>query len=125
MFAGGMVGGEIGGVAGSAGDAIGVVGGALAGGRGAGRARGLPPALLVGVSDEWVYGYAGRSRSRVPNELVFSVPRAGLDVEVHQRVNDRTLVLTSKDGTSHVELEGNRLPITHSKDIIEALSRTS
>jgi hypothetical protein len=120
MFAGGLVGDEIGGLLGPAGDAVGTVGGALAGARGAAQARGLPPALLVGVSPQWVYGSAGRSRSREPQQLVFRLPRAGLAASVRQRVNVRILPLQATDG-SRVELEGNRLPITHSKDVIDAL----
>jgi hypothetical protein len=119
MFAGGLVGDEVGGLLGA--DSVGVVGGALAGARGAARRRGLPPALLVGVSDDNVYGFAGRSRSREPGALVFSVPRSGLSVSVRPRVNVRVLVLATPDGSSQVELEGSRLPITHSKDVIEAL----
>jgi hypothetical protein len=118
MFVGGLVGDEVGGLVGA--DAIGVVGGALAGARGAARMRGLPPALLVGVSDDYVYGFAGRSRTREPRELVFKVPRSGLSVTVRARVNVRVLVLATPDG-SRVELEGNRLPITHSSDVIKAL----
>jgi hypothetical protein len=120
MFAGGLVGDEIGGLLGPAGDAVGTVGGALAGARGAAKAQGLPPALLVGVSPQWVYGFAGRSRSRVPHQLVFRTPRAGLTATVLQRVNVRILTLQANDG-SRIDLEGNRLPVTHSKDVIDAL----
>jgi hypothetical protein len=120
MFAGGLVGDEIGGLLGPAADAIGSVGGALAGARGAARARGLPPAMLVGVSPQWVYGFAGRSRSDEPQQLVFRLPREGLAASVRQRANVRILTLQAADG-SRVELEGSRLPITHSKDVIDAL----
>lgn len=119
MFVGGLVGDEVGGLLGA--DSVGVAGGALAGARGAARRRGVPSALLVGVSDDYVYGFAGRSRTREPGQLVFKVPRAGLSVSVQPRVNVRVLVLATPDGSSRVELEGNRLPITHSKDVIEAL----
>jgi hypothetical protein len=43
-------------------------------------------------------------------------------VKVHQRVNVRVLELIDEDSGSRIELEGNRLPVTHSKDVIEALS---
>ncbi len=122
MFAGGFVGDGIGGLAGPAGDAIGTVGGALGARRGMAAAHGLPVDMIVGVSAEWVYGFAGRSRSREPQRLVFRLPRAGLTATVQGRVNVRTLCLTTADG-SRVELEGNRLPITHSKDVMEALVR--
>ena len=123
MFAGGLVGDELGGVLGPAGDAVGTVGGALAGARGAARTQGLPRALVVGVSPRWVYGFAGRSRSHEPHELAFRLPRDGLTASVRQRVNVHVLTLQTSDG-SRVELEGNRLPITHSKDVIDALRAT-
>lgn len=121
MFAGGLAGDELGGLAGSAGDAIGTVGGAMAARHGAASARALPVDMLVGVSTDWVYGFAGRSRSREPQQLVFRFPRAGLTATVHARANVRTLSLRAADGSA-VELEGNRLPITHSKDVIDALT---
>lgn len=120
MFAGGVAGDKVGGVAGSPGDSIGTVGGALAGAHGVARSRGLPLEMVVGVSEQMVYGFAGRSRSKEPHELVFRLARAGLAVSVSQRLNVRTLTLVSGDGT-RIELEGNRLPITHSKDVIDEL----
>ncbi len=120
MFAGGLVGDSVGGMLGPAGDAVGTVGGALAGAHGAARARGLPDAMVVGVSPTSVYGFAGRSRSREPHELVFRLPREGLTASVRGRVNVRVLTLQARDG-SRIELEGNRLPVTHSKDVIDAL----
>ena len=123
MFAGGLVGDEVGKPLGSVGDSVGTVGGALAGAHGVARSRGLPPAMVVGVSERWVYGFAGRSRSKVPNELVFRLPRAGLTVSVGQRVNVRTLTLVGGDETTRVELEGSRVPLSHSKDVIDELRR--
>lgn len=122
MFAGGLAGDEIGGLLGPAGDAIGTAGGALAGSRGVADSRGLPSALLVGVSAQRVYGFAGRSRSREPQQLVFCLARTGLVVAVHQRINVRTLTLATADSSTRIELEGNRLPITHSKDVIDVLT---
>ena len=49
-------------------------------------------------------------------------PRAGLSVKVHQRVNVRVLELIHDDSGSRIELEGNRLPVTHSKDVIDVLA---
>jgi hypothetical protein len=57
----------------------------------------------------------------VPTALVFQVPRAGLTAKVHQRVNVRVLELIDTDSGSRIELEGNRVPLTHSKDVIDAL----
>jgi hypothetical protein len=53
---------------------------------------------------------------------VFRVAREGLEAKVHQRVNVRVLELIDSGSGSRIELEGNRLPITHSKDVIEELS---
>ena len=77
--------------------------------------------MLVGVSATNVYGFAGRSRRAEPSDLVFQVPREGLTVKVHQRVNVRVLELIDESSGSRIELEGNRLPITHSKDVIQHL----
>ncbi|UYM07507.1 hypothetical protein [Solicola gregarius] len=121
MFAGGMAGDTAGGVMGSAGDSVGTVGGALAGAHGVAHSRGLPLAMVVGVSEHWVYGFAGRSRSKEPHELVFRLGLEGLAVSVGQRLNVRTLTLLSGDGTTRIELEGNRLQISHSKDVIDEL----
>ena len=56
-----------------------------------------------------------------PTELVFQIPRASLTVRVHQRVNVRVLELIDNASDARIELEGNRLPVTHSKDVIHVL----
>ncbi len=122
MFVGGMAGGDAGSTLGGAADAIGTAAGSLAGMRAADAASGLPETMLVAVTDSTVYGFAGRSRRQVPTDLAFEVPRAGLEARVHQRVNVRVLELIHEDSGSTIELEGNRLPVTHSKDVIEALT---
>jgi hypothetical protein len=70
-----------------------------------------------------VAGTAGAAATRhsEPSDLVFQVPRAGLTAKVHQRVNVRVLELIDTASGSRIELEGNRLPLTHSKDVIDAL----
>ena len=114
---GGMsVGGLIGDAAGVAGTAAGTLGGWYV----AGKVEGLPPAMMVGVSPTTVYGFGGSSRSK-PQDLLFTVPRAGLDVEVHQRVGVRVLELIDKKSGSRIELEGYRNPLTYSKRVIDAL----
>ena len=123
MFAGGLAGSEVGGLLGGPGDAIGTVGGTIAGGHVADAASGLPAQMLLGVSQTTVYGFAGRSRREEPSELVLRVSRAGLRVNVHQRANVRVLELIEDASGSTIELEGNRIPLTHSKDVIEALTR--
>ena len=40
---------------------------------------------------------------------------------MHQRVNVRVLELIHEDTNSNIELEGNRLPLTHTKDVIDEL----
>jgi hypothetical protein len=121
-FAGGLIGGEIGGVAGGMGDAVGTVGGFFVGRHAADAASGLPSRMLVGVSEGVVYGFAATTRHTPPSALVFRVPREGLTVKVHQRVNVRVLELIHEESGSRIELEGNRIPVTHSKDVIQALS---
>ena len=78
--------------------------------------------MLIGVSDSVVYGFAGASRRKEPTQLAFQTPREGLTIKVHQRVNVRVLELIHEDSDSRIELEGNRMPVTHSKDVIQALT---
>jgi hypothetical protein len=121
-FAGGLIGGDAGGVLGSLGDSVGTAGGYLAGTHAHDAASGLPDKMLVGVSETTVYGFAEHTRHTEPGALVFQVPRAGLEAKVHQRVNVRVLELIDSATGSRIELEGNRLPLTHSKDVIEELT---
>ena len=120
-FAGGLAGGElgdaVGGLAGGIGLGAGVIGGRAANAE----AAGLPKLMQVAVSDGAVYGMRSHGRRKEPDEIVFAVPRAGLTVNVHQRVNVRVLELIDESG-DRIELEGNRIPVTHSKDVIELLS---
>jgi len=120
--AGGMLGSSVGDVVGgSVGDAIGFGVGVM-GGRAASRAStGLPAHLLVAVSDTMVYGMTMRSRRKEPEELLFALPRSAVTAKVHQRVNVRVLELIDESG-ARIELEGNRIPVTHSKDVIALLS---
>jgi hypothetical protein len=121
-FAGGLIGSEVGGEFGGIGDAIGTVAGYEAGQRVHDGSSGLPREMLVGVSESTVYGFAARSRRSEPTALVFQVPRTGLTAKVHQRVNVRVLELIEEGSSSRIELEGNRIPLTHSKDVINLLT---
>lgn len=121
MFAGGMVGGEAGDMLGGVAGGIGVGAGSIAGARAADAASGLPSNMLIGVSSTKVYGFAARNRRDTPTQLVFEAERAGLTVKVSQRVNVRILELVDTASGSRIELEGNRLPVTHSGDVISAL----
>ena len=121
LFVGGLVGDSAAGGLGGAAEGVGMAAGSLAGMRAADAASGLPPTMLVGVTSSTVYGFAGR-RSAEPTELAFEVPREGLTAKVHQRVNVRVLELIDEDSSSTLELEGNRLPVTHSKDVIDELT---
>ncbi|HEY7267263.1 MAG TPA: hypothetical protein VH501_06180 [Solirubrobacterales bacterium] len=122
MFAGGLAGSEMGELGGSAGEAVGEIAGVAGGMRANALTSGMPQWMLVGVTADTVYGFEGRSRSKEPGALIFKAKRAGLEVKVHQRVNVRVLELIHPESGSRIELEGNRVPLTHSKDVIEALS---
>jgi hypothetical protein len=122
LFVGGLLGGDAGGVLGAVGEAVGTGAGALAGMRAADAGSGLPDQMLVGVSETTVYGFAAPTRHSEPTALAFQVPRAGVTAKVHRRVNVRVLELIDDASGSRIELEGNRLPVTHSKDVIEALA---
>jgi hypothetical protein len=124
MFAGGLAGSEAGGLAGEAGEAVGLGLGSIAGMRAADARSGLPSSMLIGVSATMVYGFAAATRRSEPTSLVFQIPRAGLTVKVHQRVNVRVLELIENASNARIELEGNRLPVTHSKDVIHILGNT-
>jgi hypothetical protein len=125
LFIGGLTGNAAGGALGAVGEAAGLAVGSVAGMHGAGAISGLPEFMLIGVTASHVYGFAGRSRSKVPDRLAFEVPRASLDVKVHKRVNVRVLELIDSQSGSRIELEGSRVGITHSKDVIEALAGES
>jgi hypothetical protein len=115
MFVGGLAGDEAGG-------AVGLGAGSLAGMQVADVASGLPATMLIGVSASTVYGFAAPTRHSEPTALAFQLPRERLTAEVHQRMNVRILELVDEDSASRIELEGNRLPVTHSKDVIEELT---
>jgi hypothetical protein len=117
MFAGGLAGSEVGGLLGEAGEAVSLGVGSVAGMRAADARSELPASMLIGVSATMVYGFATATRHSEPTSLVFQVPRAGLTVKVHQRMNVRVLELIDNASDARIELEGNRLPVTHSKDV--------
>jgi hypothetical protein len=119
-FAGGIIGGDLGDAIGGVAGGVGVAAGYLAGVHGEAAASGLPERMVVGVSESTVYGFAGNRAH--PKALAFRVPRQGLEAKVHQRVNVRVLELIDSQSGSAIELEGMRLPITHSKDVIEELT---
>ena len=121
LFLGGLTGAGLGGVAGNVGEAVGLGVGTVAGMHAADAASGLPDRMLVGVSATTVYGFASPSRHSEPTGLVFQAAREGLTVKVHQRANVRVLELIHPESGSKIELEGNRLPMTHSEAVIEAL----
>jgi len=122
LFVGGLVGGDAGSLLGGVADAVGTAAGSLAGMHAADAVSGLPDKMLVGVSATTVYGFAAPTRRSEPTALAFQVPRADLTAKVHQRVNVRVLELIHDATGSRIELEGNRLPVTHSEDVIKALS---
>jgi hypothetical protein len=119
-FAGGLIGGDVGDSIGGLAGGIGTAGGYVAGTHAHDAATGLPERMVVGVSETTVYGFAGNRAH--PKALAFRVAREGLEAKVLQRVNVRILELIETDSDSRIELEGMRLPITHSKDVIEELT---
>jgi hypothetical protein len=122
LFVGGLLGGDVGGVLGGVAEGVAVGAGSLAGMHAADASSGLPDKMLIGVSDSAVYGFAAATRHSEPTALAFQVERAALTAKVHQRTNVRVLELIDDASGSRIELEGNRLPVTHSKDVIEALA---
>jgi hypothetical protein len=121
LLTGGLIGGAAGDALGGVVGAVGEVGGALTGAAAAAHAEGLPEYLLVGVSPTTVYGMPGRPRHHAPTSLVFALARNGLQSVVHQRGMVRVLELIHDEG-ARIELEGSRVSVTHSKDVIDALT---
>lgn len=121
MFAGGMLGDSLADGLGGAADSVATVGGALGAARIHDAASGLPDSMLVGVTATYVYGFAAAHRSSPAGALVFGMARDRVEVTVHQRVNVRILELLDSATGSSIQLEGNRIPLTHSKDVIDAL----
>jgi hypothetical protein len=121
MFVGGFLGDGLGSGLPGVGDSVATVGGAIAAAHLHDAASGLPEWMIVGVTRTHVCGFAAAKRRREAGPLVFRVPRSGLEVKVHRRVNVRVLELIDPSTGARIELEGNRLPVTHSKDVIEAL----
>jgi len=121
MFAGGLIGDSVAGGLGGLADSAGTVGGALAGAHVHDAASGMPSSMLVAVTPSHVYGFAAAHRSSPAGALVFGMPRDRVEVKVHQRVNVRILELVDSSTGSTIQLEGNRIPLTHSKDVIDVL----
>jgi hypothetical protein len=122
MFVGGLAGSEVGEAAGAAGEAVGTVAGVSGGMRANAASQGMPQWMLIGVTANAVYGFDGRSRSKAPGAMVFKAERSGLEVKVHQRVNVRVLELIHSETGSRIELEGSRVPVAHTKDVISAVT---
>ena len=121
MFAGGLVGDSLGGPGDGLADSVATVGGSMAGAHLHDQASGLPGHLLVGVTSTHVYGFDTPHRHSPAGPMVFQIPRDTLEAKVHQRVNVRILELIETTTGSRIELEGNRIPLTHSHDVIAAL----
>ena len=122
MFAGSFLGDGLGGGGGGLVDSIATVGGSIAGYKIHDAASGLPERMLICVTATAVYGFAAPSRASEAGPLVFALHRDDLTVQVHQRVNVRILELIQSSTGAKIQVEGNRLPLTHSKDVIDALT---
>src|SRR6186713_1368354 len=92
----------------------GIVGGAVAGAKVHDATTGLPEWLVVAVTPTSVVGFDTDGRRR-PTRPIFRFARSELETKVHQRVNVRILELIHKDTGSSVQLEGNRIPLLHTK----------
>ena len=123
MFAGGFAGDALASGVGGLADSVATVGGAIAGGRLHDADSGLPVWMLVGVTPAHVCGFAAEHPRRQAGALIFRLPRASLEVKVHKRVNVRILELIETSTGATIQLEGDRIPVTHSKDVIQALVR--
>ncbi len=121
MFASGLVGDSLAGSSGGVAGSVGTAAGSLAGAHAHDAASGLPEKMLVGVTATHVCGFGAATRHGAAGPLVFRVPRRSLEVKVHPRVNVRILELIDTTSGSRIELEGSRIPLTHSKDVIEEL----
>ncbi len=121
MVAGQMAGSSVGSLAGAAGEVVGAAAGITGGMEADSAARGLPTYMLVGVTDDAVYGFEGAMKKA--GRMAFRVPRRGLEAKVHQRIDVKVLELIDTASGARIELEGNRLPLTHSKDVISTLAK--
>jgi hypothetical protein len=125
IVTGGIVGSSLGdAIGGSVGSAVGFGAGVLGGQTARQASSGLPAHMLVAVSDTVVYGMAMHSRRKEPEAMLFALPRSAITAKVHQRVNVRVLELIRDDTGARIELEGGRIPVTHSHDVIAALTQT-
>ncbi len=122
LFAGGLVADSAASGFGGLADSIATVGGSIGAYKMHDAASGLPSMMLVGVTPSYVFGFAGVSRRKVPEALVFAVRRTDLEVKVHARVNVRVLELIDSASGHQIELEGSRVPVTHAKDVINELT---
>ena len=122
MFAGGFIGDGLTDAAGGLVNSAATVGGALAGMHIHDAASGLPEQMLLGVTATHVCGWAQKHRGSEAGALVFRIPRDDLEIKVHKRMNVRVLELIEPSSGARIELEGNRLPMTHSKDVVHALT---
>lgn len=122
MFAGGMAGADAGDAIGGGAGGVGLSAGLLAGKAANAETSGLAAEMFIAVSESAVYGMSTRSRRSEPDAILFTLPRDRLTAQVHQRVSVRVLELVDTETGAKVELEGNRLPITHSKDVIDLLT---
>jgi hypothetical protein len=120
MFAGGFLGDGIAGAAGDLVSAVGTVGGAIGGAKVHDATTGLPEWLVVAVTPTSVVGFDTDKRRR-PARPIFRFERSELETKVHQRVNVKILELIHKETGASVQLEGSRIPMTHSKDVFNAL----
>lgn len=119
LFARIVIGEDVGEALGGVGKAVGVAVGSLAGMKAADTASRLPSKMLVGVSHGGLrppidVAEQGADRPRVPHAAGGTRGEGAQAAERPARADRRVL-------RPRIELEGNRVPLTHSKDVIAAL----
>ena len=124
LFAGGLIGGDAGRSLGAGlGGDIGVGGESGADINALDVDPSLPSSVLVAVCAEHVYGLDAPTRQSEPRAVLFQLRRDRLQARVHEHVNVRVIELTDQRDGRRIELEGNRLPVTHANDVIDVLTR--
>ena len=121
MFAGGLVGDSLTGSLGGLADSVGTVGGSLAGAHVHDASTGLPGTMLVGVTPTHVCAFDSRSRHKRPGRSSSGCPGSGSGWRFTSGSTCGSWSSWTRSTGSRIELEGNRIPLTHSKDVIEAL----
>lgn len=130
IMAGATAGSVAGDMAGGIGDVVGIGVGSILGNRSSGHDGVFR--WLVAVSPTSVYVFEPSAHTSSPGgqaseirrgevQLIHRFDREHLEVTVKSRVNVRVLILEDIPTGEKIELEGNRLGWSHSKEVVKAL----